>query len=114
MTNKVRISYTVPLTEVPIEAQGLSNRVRANCESVSEILNSIEFVKDFASSHEKLKTTALLLDKAQTMVLDALSIADGFVEIQNSISTRQEATEQALEDLISPLDGATESESTND
>ena len=112
MTNKVRISYTVPLTEVPLEAQGLSNRIHASCESASEILNSIEFVQDFAASHEKLKTTALLLDRAQTMVLDALSIVDGFVEIQNSISTRQETTEQVLEDLISTPDE--ETEGTND
>ena len=108
MTNKVRISYTVPLTEVPVEAQGLTNRIRHNCESVNEILSSIEFVQDFEASHERLRTTALLLDKAQTMVLDALSIVDGFVEIQSSISTRQAQPEQATDDPTYSLEKATE------
>lgn len=96
--NKVRITYTVSLADVPKETQTLIDRLRKENQEISKLLSNMNFIEDFAISSEKLKSVTMLLDKAQTTALDVLNLSEGFIELQNRVSTK-EPDQQDNEDL---------------
>ena len=98
MNNKVRITYTVSLADVPKETQALVDKLSKEAAEVGSILSGLDFTADFQLSHEKLKNVSLILDKAQTIALDTLSLSEGYREIQNRATSPEQEVEHAVED----------------
>lgn len=97
--NKVRIAYTVSLSDVPRETQALVEKLNKENGVIENILSDLDFTSNFELAHEKLKSISLALDRAQTVALDALTISEGYMEIQNSASTRIQ--EEEVETTVS-------------
>lgn len=102
MTSKVRIAYTVPLTDVPKEVQILISRIQDTVLSISSTLEDINFVDDFAVSHGKLKNILLLQDKLQMTLEDSMVLSDGYLELQASIATTRNVDDINTTQELSP------------
>lgn len=86
MNNKVRISYAVPILQVPEEIQKLVDRMRSTLVGVNTTMEGIDFSDNFELSFRKAQSLAISVDSLESNISDIAMLAEGFLEIQNKLT----------------------------
>ena len=86
MNNKVRISYAVPILQVPEEIQKLVDRMRSTLVGVNTTMEGIDFSDNFELSFRKAQSLAVSVDSLESNISDIAMLAEGFLEIQNKLT----------------------------
>ena len=97
MSNKVRISYAVPILQVPEEIQKLVNRMRSTLAGVNATMEGINFNDNFEMSFRKAQSLAISVDSLESNISDIAMLAEGFLQIQNKLTEEEKGPEPGQE-----------------
>ena len=86
MSNKVRISYAVPILQVPEEIQKLVDRMRSTLVGINNTMEGIDFNENFELSFRQAQSLAISVDSLESNISDISMLAEGFLEIQSKLS----------------------------
>ena len=104
MNNKVRISYAVPILQVPEEIQKLVDRMRSTLVGVNTTMEGIEFSDNFELSFRKAQSLAISVDSLESNISDIAMLAEGFLEIQNKL-TEGEPEPESNQEVATDVEG---------
>ena len=106
MTNRVRISYSVPLTEIPSELQRITNQTKDDLMRLVESINELNFTEDFTISSHKTKLCWEYAASIESRLADANQIAAGYTEIQESIAQPSADDSAFNQELLNEMETA--------
>ena len=94
MNNKVRISYAVPILQVPEEIQKLVDRMNSTLAGINATMENIDFNENFELSFRRAQSLAISVDSLDSNISDITLLAEGFLEIQNKLASDQTEPEE--------------------
>jgi len=84
MTNRVRISYSVPLADIPSEMQRVTKEVERDLELLVESVKELSFTEDFTPSTRRVKLCLEYATAIEARLADVEQIATGYLDLQNN------------------------------
>lgn len=102
MSNKVRISYAVPILQVPEEIQKLVDRMRSTLVGINNTMEGIDFNENFELSFRQAQSLAISVDSLESNISDISMLAEGFLEIQSKLSEAEGASEPSPNQEVEP------------
>ena len=93
MDNRVRISYSVPLTGIPSELQRVVQEAREDLMLLVEAAKGLNFMEDFAVSSHRVKMCLQHAAAIEARLADVDQISTGYLEIQNAAASSPEESD---------------------